>query len=544
MKWTEHPILRPPSKEQIERLTINPDGSDNEEGLRKLHELWEAHESAIKSSHTDPLKYGFEPECWGESDKLFDEFDTVISFGGNRSSKSTYGARTVVKAALENPGSMILCFAQDHDASIRIQQRYVYEYLPPDLKEGVRDKTAYSKYTLKNGFTGGGLILPNGSQIAFHAYSQFTANRAKFEGLELGSKTQNWHNVALWLDEYLEDGDLVDTMRFRLATRDAKMLITFTPIDGYTSFVADILKGAETIQSRPAELLDNEVVPYVQKSTRKNAGIIYFHSEFNKFGGYERLKKEIQHSPREEILVRLYGIPVKSITTLFPLFSREINVIEHDKLPEFPKKQFSRFHIIDPAGKKNWFMCWIAVNESGTWYVYREWPDFDDWAEIRKNKWVPGPGSVGIGYGIHDYANLIRDLEDGEPIFERLIDPRMGAATYQNQFGASSIIEDLSDNDIVCNPAIGIDIEDGIQALQNKMSYDARIPVDGANHPNFYVSDRCQNIIKALSEYTGKDGKDEAWKDPIDVLRYAAVSSIRHIPESGFKAKTVGKGGY
>ena len=372
MKWTDHPILKPPSKEEIERLTVNPDGSDNIEGLKKLHELWEAHESAIKSSQKEPLKYGFEPECWTRADELFNDFDTVISFGGNRSSKSTFGARTVVKAALENPESMIICFAQDHDASVRIQQRYVYEYLPPDLKEGIRDKTAYSKYTLKNGFTGGGLILPNGSQIAFHAYSQFTANRGKFEGLELGSKSPKWHNVALWLDEYLEDGDLVETMRFRLATRDAKMLITFTPIDGYTSFVADMLKGAETVESRSAELLDGEVVPYVQHSDRKNAGIIYFHSEFNKFGGYERLKKEIRNSSREEILVRLYGMPVKSITTLFPLFSREVNVIPHDELPIFDKKKFTRFHIIDPAGRKNWFMCWIAVDAQGTWYVYRE----------------------------------------------------------------------------------------------------------------------------------------------------------------------------
>jgi hypothetical protein len=33
---------------------------------------------------------------------------------------------------------------------------------------------------------------------------------------------------------------------------DAKMVIRFTPIDGYTPFIAEYLKGAETLETRPA----------------------------------------------------------------------------------------------------------------------------------------------------------------------------------------------------------------------------------------------------------------------------------------------------
>jgi hypothetical protein len=32
----------------------------------------------------------------------------------------------------------------------------------------------------------------------------------------------------------------------------AKMVIRFTPIDGYTPFIAEYLKGAETLETRPA----------------------------------------------------------------------------------------------------------------------------------------------------------------------------------------------------------------------------------------------------------------------------------------------------
>jgi hypothetical protein len=43
-----------------------------------------------------------------------------------------------------------------------------------------------------------------------------------------------------------------------------------------------------------------------------------------------------------------------------------------------------------------------------------------------------------------------------------------------------------------------------------------------------YISDRCQNLIFALKEYT-KQSRTEPTKDPIDVLRYLAVSNIAYI---------------
>ena len=155
----------------------------------------------------------------------------------------------------------------------------------PEFKQKSKSQVEYLNYTVKNGFTGASFILPNGSTVYFHTYSQFQANRSKFEGLEIGSKTPKWHNIGLWLDEYLEDGDLVATMRFRLATRNSKMLMTFTPIDGHTPFVAEFLKDVETLEERYAEMVE-EVVPFVQYSHHKDAGIVFFHSELNPFGGY------------------------------------------------------------------------------------------------------------------------------------------------------------------------------------------------------------------------------------------------------------------
>jgi len=477
------------------------------------------------------------------------EFHNYVVAGvvNHNSSKTRYSARTVVKAAVENPNAEIFCFAQTSEVSIRQQQAAVWEWLPKEFKAKMTSANAYISYTKKNGFTDGSLILPNGSQIIFKTYSQYQNNPTILEGAELGSKSPKWLNVGAWLDEYLMGPDLIGTIRFRLATRNAKLIVSFTPIDGWTEVIRDFLDKAKTIESRPAELLNNELVPFVQHSRNRNAAVIYFHSQDNPFGGYERIKKDLAGQPRETILIRAYGVPTKSYTTKFPKFSVDVNVKKREAVEAALERGCTRYQIIDPAGKKNWFMAWIAVNEAGEYWVYREWPGVDvgDWAEIGGNgKWKPGDGAKGQGFGLRDYIETIEHMEQGEEIFERLIDPRLSAAKYQKADGESSIMQDLDDLDFVVKPAPGDHIEDGIQKLVDLMAYDTSREIDHANHPRFYVSEDCENIIRAIAEYTGEDGKDEAWKDPIDCLRYAAAAEIDHLPAKRLLATYSGRGGY
>ena len=461
----------------------------------------------------------------------------------HNSSKTQFGAYSVVKAAMENPASIIMCFAQSSEVSIRQQQSAVYNWLPPEYRMKQTSSNAYISYTLKNGFTDNSLILPNKSQILFKTYSQYQNNPTFIEGAELGSKSATWHNIGVWLDEYLLGEDLISTMRFRLATRNSKMLVTFTPIDGWTEVIKDYLDKAKTIETREAELLNGEILPYIQHSHKRNASIHYFHTIDNPFSGYERLANDLRNESREKILIRAYGVPVKSQATKFPKFNKEVNVVPHETMPI---KGITRYHIIDPAGSKNWFMSWIAVDGSGTYWVYREWPDttIGDWAEWKNGKWASGEGAKGLGYGMKDYVDLIHELEGDEEIYGRIIDPRLGAAKYQAQDGSSSIIEDLAENDIICIPAPGLDIEDGLQALISKMSWDTSKPMDSLNRPKFYVSDECGNIISALSEYTGEQGLKEAWKDPLDTLRYAAIYDIDHVQDNHLEVTIQGSGGY
>ena len=539
MKWRTHQILTPPTDDELAAMEPS-----------ELIELHRVYHEAIENAETDPFRYGFRLPQWHRGDEQLEEVDELLALGGNRSSKTRFGARCVVRAAVENSGAEIFCFAQNSEVSIRQQQSAVWEALPAEMRTKQMTAGAYINYSKKNGFTDSSLILPNGSQIIFKTYSQYQNNPTILEGAELGSKEPKWHNIGAWLDEYLLGPELISTLRFRLATRNSKLLVTFTPIDGYTEVIKEYLDKAVTIEKRPAELLGGELLPYVQRSKNRNASIHYFWSEDNPFGGYDRIKDTLKGRAREEILIRAYGVPTKSHATKFPKFNIEVNVVSPESIP---KTNVTRYHIIDPAGAKNWFMCWIAVDATGTFWVYREYPGVDvgDWAEWKSGKWVPGEGSKGQGFGIRDYVEVITEAEradewgkEKEEIFERLIDPRLGAAKYQGSDGSSSIIEDLAEMDIICLPAPGLDIDDGLQALISKMSWDTTKALDSVNRPKFYISNECENIIHALAEYTGDGGLKEAWKDPIDVLRYAAIADIDHVESKHITVTRQGVGSY
>jgi hypothetical protein len=92
-------------------------------------------------------------------------------------------------------------------------------------------------------------------------------------------------------------------------------------------------------------------------------------------------------------------------------------------------------------------------------------------------------------------------------------------------------------------PAPGIEEEPGVQAIQDKLAYDLNKPVDAINRPHFYISERCENIILALQEYDGSS-REHPLKDPVDVLRYAAVRKLFYIDPKAMSYKSSKQGGY
>ena len=124
---------------------------------------------------------------------------------------------------------------------------------------------------------------------------------------------------------------------------------------------------------------------------------------------------------------------------------------------------------------------------------------------------------------------------------DRIIDPRLGAASYQKSEGSSNIIDDLADEGLPVNPAEGLDIETGLQAINNLLAWDRTKEMGLENHPKLMISDECQNLVACMQEYQVGDLKNPA-KDMVDCVRYFAVGNFEYFDADELIA--TGGGGY
>ena len=527
IKFTNHPLVKPPTDEEIVLL--------GEKDPRLLTELHKAHEGRIEASVEDPIRYGFDLDGWNRIRDGLDEYDECLTLGGNRSGKTTGCAKLVMKAVMYSYDGHIVCFSQNADTSVKVQQAAVWEMMPKEFKKKTKSIEGYINFSMQNGFTGSSFIFPDTrTRVDFKTYTQFSNNQTILEGFEFGFKHPKGQNIGAWLDEYLGDASLVNTLRFRLATRNSKLLIGFTPIDGYTPFISEYLKGAETLETREAELLSNKPLPVKQYSKERDASIVYLHSDENPFGGYERIAKDLKKAPEEEILVRAYGVPVKSMTTLLPLFNTEVNVLDETKNKynmSFPdisdKNEFTCYQVVDPAGARNYTAIWAGVNEQGEIYIRKEFPERDiygEWALFGDPKWRYGPAAKKLGLNVAGYAEMFREIEDdlGVDVFERIGDSRFFAKENENNDDLFRAFDDHNMNFLASDGRME---EIGINALDEWFNYNPNLPVDEVNRPLCYIHRSCGNLIESLINY-GSNGKaDEALKDFFDVIRYLRMSN-------------------
>ena len=481
-------------------------------GEKRLKDALEAREQIIELEQADPFRFGYEPPHWKDADELIAGDDELYIFGGNRSGKTEYCAKKAVKTLLEEPNARIWCFHTSHQSSLQVQQPAVYKYLPSEVKAAKKSKTTNVSYSQKNGFSDNTLVV-NGSQITFLNYMQ---NPQVLEGAEV--------NLA-WVDE-LCPASWIETIRFRLVSRQGKLLVSFTPIEGYTLTVKDLIAGGKVTESKESELLKGKTVagcpdghmPYIMETRRPRTHAIWFHTKMNPYNPYEELCKRLDGSTQSDIMIRAYGYATATVGNAFPRFC-EKHLIAPDKIP----KGTGNFMVVDPAGSRNWFMLWAREHE-GAIYVYREWPDWrmGEWAVPgTKHDGHIGPAQrAGAGMSLLEYKNLIRELEKGEPIIMRLMDSR-AATTPRDGIGSSYIESMLNDQKgegpMHFDASSGRPIDEGVGMINDMLFWDKE---NSEDKPGLFVSTECKNLIYSLREWTGVDKERGATKDPVDCLRY------------------------
>ena len=509
--------------------------------------LLELKENQPLQEELDPIQWGFTLPSWERVMDRWDKDKVHVIFGGNRSSKTTFASRMLVHLAEVIPEAELRSFHVTEDRSIEDTQKFVWDSLPKRYKDIKKRSATHSlNYTHKNGFTDGKVIFPpqdgckRGSYLRFNNYRQFLQDAQIIEGMTA-------HCIHL---EEECPARLFETLLARVADYHGRILLTFTTLQGWTDLVSSLLRGAETVESRYSEYLGMDL-PIEQVSANwEGCRIHYFWSEDNPFFDSKELRKAYSKQPLEVKQARLYGVPSKVFLNKFPKFNPHVNVVSPKDIPciSEPNERVTRYMICDPAGSKPWVMIWVAVDEDGVWWVYREWPDrsMGPWALPHSNSrgkpvGKPGTGQRPLGYGYEDYADLIKDLEHGETIFERLVDPRFGKATVRTASGETNMCAEMMNFDVYLRPAPGLEIEHGLQKINDLLSWEDTEPLTVDNRPSLFVSEECENLIYALTEYSGTS-REEATKDFIDVLRYAAVTPLEYISENSLAV--AGGGGY
>lgn len=556
-------------------------------GEEGWNDLIRARNERIRLSEQDPLHYGCDLPPWKDARALLETHDELLIQGGNRAGKSEFCAKTAVDTLVNGPfwmeprkkleavrrGVLVACFHASAGSSIKQQQASIYKYLPPNLRDiGKQGRVQNVSYTVKNGFSENSFVLPGGAQCIFFNYFQ-----------DVGV-LQGYEFDFVWMDE-LAPQRIIDEVRYRLATRSGKLVLSFTPIDGYSVEVKNFVAGADVVASRPVDrriFADGRVaealapgcpkgeLPYILQPPRRNQAVIYFHSDMNPFSPFEEILSIVEGARLDVKLMRAYGYTDKVATTAFPLYGKA-HRITRAQFEALAKNGGTRYCCADPGGAKNWFIKWYFCTPQGHTIVYREFPDFKThgaWAEPGKGvDWKPGPAQrVGVGGGISRVKRTVLEAEGwvwnaaekrwddthAERIERRLIDPRMGGMVVPGGDESTSIIalmaEPTLDDDghellpsMDWEPAVAGGAQGGktpvqvsIAMLNERLDYNTEAPLSPMNCPKWYIVDDLLQSDTAYKEFTGEGTDRDALKDVIDPDRYFVNTELRHYDEAEF----------
>jgi hypothetical protein len=622
LTWTPHPLLPPLAAEEVAALCAT------EAGAAQVLEYHAAREQRIRlaGEEGDPLRYGFELPHWAEADDLLAENHLLYVSGGKRASKSHWAAKRIVDAAVHIGRGIIWCFQDSEATSIATQQKLIWLHLPPPIRalNGKRHPVYKINYTQANGFTDRKLVLPNRTEIYFLTYNQ---ESSEYQGWELGfpavelqpaleerqrqgGELPRLFNMGVWADENLTLS-WFDTIKLRLATRGAKMIWTYSPLVGITRTIKEFLGALRVVKSLPSALLPDRVnvpgcppghMPFIGQPTTPRSAVMYFHTALNPFGGYEYVKDQCAGRDAAYVMRQAYGWCEDTQSRALPLFSG-VNVIEPEALPAAG----TNYHLVDPAGNRNWSSIWVRVapGNPADFYIYRDWPDlarFGEWAvasdRVDHPDGDPGPAQRSLGYGVVEYKRLFlaeelilpagtakaeaeaRARQEADPyrrrrilealealegdvleesvveeIHERYIDPRAGKAMKQAERGGTCLQWELDKENrdeqgrilapkLFFRLASGVEIRDGLIALNTLLWWDTKQPlVPILNAPRLFVVRTAAQVIWAAETYTAEGGEDGACKDFADLLRYMATSNLRFITAGG-RVRTSGGGSY
>lgn len=553
------PVLPLPSRAQFMATAGSADG------LARLEDVLRNRAAALERRRNDPLRYGYEPDCWGDFRRLVaDGFDEIFVSGANREGKTTLLDKFIVQDLFGRKCEWAL-FHNTEATSIHQQQKTIFKFFPEELRHRLMVKpikrharfgahaapqhSVYLSYNEATGFTSANFILPdNGSHAYFFNYGQ---SSTVWEGPEYDGM----------LFEEAVTLEVLETSRFRRGKdRRLLLLVNFTPKWGFTPVVQNMIAGARIVETRPAALLDANTVhvkgcppghmPYIMHGARPKSAIIFFHNGMNPLGAGHEIMTQLIGAPKARVMIRAYGWADKGENAAFPKFG-PAHILTRTQWEKVRQGKGTWYLVSDPGSAgKNWFFQWWFATAEGWHIMAKEWPDaarYEEWAVSpgqtdatadesggRRHDWRRGPAQrLEAGRSIASYKSLLLTEEGwryeggkwvqgekGIAVYRRLMDPAFGGTEVPTAEEGATPIElmgqkDQKDSEGRSVPAMeweqasrgkggagtGGFKADRSQLLADWMDWDESKPLTPENCPRLYVVEDCMQSITAFREY-------------------------------------------
>jgi hypothetical protein len=412
-------------------------------------------------------------------------------------------------------------------------------------------------------------------------------------------------NVGVVADEGLALNWLRMVKR-RAPYRQAKVIWAYTPIKGITPAIKEAVGVLQVESSAPADrhvTFRNFVadvpgcprghMPIAGRCTMPGAKAVYFHIDPQAFNDYFRIVAADCQGKDQRYVERIaFGYSRDTVDRQFGNFGGH-NIVKPEHLPAAG----TNYMICDPADVRPTFTIWVRVvaglePDKPEYWIYRDWPDaatFGEWAvpterevnEDTRRGWDgdkgPAQANPDLGYAGQKrvwllaetvqptgraerdpYRRTLQAAAAGagaalrrETIFERIVDSRFGPRLHQTEHGMTCWTWEMEKDHT--DPASGDSLEpmsfrmaDGsaidLHAIKELLEYQRNDQGQISRPPRLFVCEDCQQVIWALSNYTGKAGEAGASKDVIDTIRYMAGAQL--IPVGGDTFSSRGGGSY
>lgn len=407
------------------------------------------------------IKY-FEP--WAEQKvalKTFTSEKKIFGIlGGNRSGKTILGAFIAVAWALGKD------YFRDEPAWEIVKDLPIPP--PPNnvwivgLDFGaIRDVIWYEK--LRHGKAHPPFLPKDGAvrDIKDGDFQVFFENGSLITGKSADSGREKFQGASIdlvWIDEECEE-DVFDECYQRTVDCAGKLVLTLTPLTDINSGVRtpwvfdlyeDFTHGETDLQFCQLSTLNSPFVPQDEKL---------------------KLLEKWAGDPEEG--ARLYGKFVRKSGLVYPMWDRDIHVLPRNFRLQ---PHWQRIVTIDPAATGVTAALWIAVDDTGNLYGYREYYERD---QI-----------------VSEHAKGIKIRCGGDPVDIWLLDPKWGSQRNAETHKTGAQLWREAGIPVRL-PDVGEDY-----GLQVSREYINATVTPNSRHPKFYLIEGCPNFEHEMTHYT------------------------------------------